>query len=232
MNRKLLIGSLALNVVLLAVMLGGAVAPGEAAKDFTRIGAERWRTQFEQFKDIRGASVFLGDSIIEGAHWSEIFGDTRILNRGIGGDTTRDLLDRIEQVDALEPAQLFLMVGVNDLNQGVPAETTRANFRELFDGFAQRLPQTRIHVQSVLPVSGSWIGAASNTDILALNEFLKQECASRGYAFIDLHALMSDANGALQPALSNDGIHLLGPGYRLWRDAIADQLAGRNSFRQ
>jgi lysophospholipase L1-like esterase len=228
MNRKLLVASLILNVLLLGVMITGAVAPGELAKNFTRIGAERWRTQFDVFSGIRGATVFLGDSITEGAHWPEIFGDTRILNRGIGGDTTQDLLARIEQVYLLQPAQLFLMIGVNDLNLGVPAVTTQANFRALFDGFAAHLPQTRIHVQSVLPVSGSWMGAARNEDILELNEFLKRECAGRGYEYIDLHALLRDANGQLPPTLSNDGIHLLGDGYRLWRDAIADRVVLSN----
>jgi hypothetical protein len=94
MRRKLLIGSVVLNIALIALIIGGVTWLGSFAKTFSRIPAERWRTQFEFLTERKGGIVFLGDSITEGGHWSEIFGNGAVLNRGIGGDTTQDVLDR------------------------------------------------------------------------------------------------------------------------------------------
>jgi lysophospholipase L1-like esterase len=225
MQRKILIGSLILNVLLIALIVGGGFALMNYAKTFSRIPAERWRTQFDFLTDTKHGIVFLGDSITEGGHWSEIFSNGAVLNRGIGGDTTQDVLDRIEQVYTLQPAKLFLMIGVNDLNQGAPIATTLANYQKLFDGFAAHLPQTKIYIQSVLPVNRHWYGGAKNKNILALNTFLFNESAKRGYTFIDLQKPFSDSNGELREELSNDGIHLLGSGYQLWRTAIGATVA-------
>src|SRR5689334_3155831 len=98
MQRKLLIGSITLNVALIALIVIGGISLVNYAKSFTRIQAERWRTQFDVLADKKNGIVFLGDSITEGGHWSEIFGNGDIQNRGIGGDTTQDVLDRIEQI--------------------------------------------------------------------------------------------------------------------------------------
>ena len=61
---------------------------------------------------------------------------------------------------------------------------------------------------------------ARNPDIVSLNGFLQAEAAERRYEFIDLRSTFSDDTGALRSDLSNDGVHLLGPGYKLWRDRI------------
>jgi lysophospholipase L1-like esterase len=222
MRSRLLIGSLVLNVVLAGLLVTSVALAGKVGTNFVESAAERWRTRFELYAGQKGGIVFLGDSITEESHWSELFGDCRIRNRGIGGDTTRNLLDRVDQVYALEPGKIFLMVGVNDLNTGVPQEETLANYRSLFDGFAQRLPLTRIYVQSVLPVGEDWMGGASNGGIARLNAALAAESVRRGYTWIDLNGRFRDEHGALRAGLSNDGIHLMGEGYRIWRDAVVD----------
>ena len=221
MYKKLFIASLVANVLLIAGAIWAGVGLIHVAHTFTRIAGERWRTQFEFLTESKHGAVFLGDSITEGGHWSELFRSAEVLNRGIGGDTTQDVLDRVEQIYALQPARLFLMIGVNDLNQGIATQTTLANYRALFDGFTRNLPKTRVFVQSVLPVNAQWrMGAANNPDINRLNEFLRTESTARGYTFVDLHEQFSDRSGALRAELSNDGIHLLGAGYKLWRATV------------
>jgi hexosaminidase len=115
---------------------------------------------------------------------------------------------------------LFLMIGVNDLNQGLPVAKTLANYSRLFDDFAARLPGTRIYVQSVLPINDQWRWGADNAGIAQLNAFLQAESARRRYTWIDLNTDFRDRDGKLRAELSNDGIHLLGAGYRLWRDRV------------
>ena len=61
--------------------------------------------------------VMLGDSITEGGLWSEFFPDVKIANRGVWGDTTGDILSRMDSVYLLKPKKVFIMAGFNDLNQ-------------------------------------------------------------------------------------------------------------------
>lgn len=226
MFKRLFIASLIVNLLLITGAVWAGMELLQIAESFTRAPAERSRTQFELLTESNHGVVFLGDSITEGGHWSELFHSAEVLNRGIGGDTTQDVLDRVGQIYALQPARLFLMIGVNDLNKGTAMQTTLANYRMLFDGFAQNLPDTRVVVQSVLPVNAQWRMGAKNPDIDRLNDFLRDESAVRGYTFVDLHALFRDNEGALRSELSNDGIHLLGAGYQLWRDSIRALVNG------
>lgn len=59
--------------------------------------------------------IFLGDNYIERCHWSELLNNCRIRNRGIGGENVKGLLSRIEDITRIQPAQIFIMVGLNDI---------------------------------------------------------------------------------------------------------------------
>src|SRR5271165_596600 len=68
--------------------------------------------------------VMLGDSLTEGGPWRELTGCLYLVNRGIGGDTSGGVLARLDEIIALKPRAVFLMIGVNDISLGVPAATT------------------------------------------------------------------------------------------------------------
>lgn len=226
MRHKWLIASLALNALLI---LGAVVAVFTLSRLVTgaqATQAERWRSQFD-LPSTRHGIVFLGDSITEGGHWNELLQNPEAINRGIGGNTTADVLARLQQIYPLQPRQLFLMIGINDLNRGVPVAETLENYRRLFDGLATHLPHTQVLVQSVLPVNDDWFFDVDGADILRINRFLKEEAGRRGHVFVDLYPAFSDERGQLLRTLSNDGIHLLGAGYALWRDRIAALLVTR-----
>ena len=59
--------------------------------------------------------VFLGDSLTNGGRWSEAFIEKRVANRGIGGDTSQGILNRVDKVIALNPKTVYLMLGINDI---------------------------------------------------------------------------------------------------------------------
>lgn len=214
--------SLSANVLLLVGLVALALAGTFLLTRFAEQHRERRETQFEQL-DPRGGIVFVGDSITEGGVWHELFARTDVWNRGVGGDTTSHLLARLDSVVAIEPRQIFLMIGVNDLNRGVSPALSEKNYGEILDTLAQRLPECEIVVQSVLPVSRQW-PYAGNDEIRALNETIRKTASERGLVYIDLHEALADPEGQLPPSLSNDGIHLLGSAYSIWRDAIADRL--------
>jgi len=179
--------------------------------------------QYNVLSDRSAEIVFVGDSITFGGNWHEWFPYTNAVNRGIGGDTTQMVLDRFHQVTSLKPKKLFLMIGVNDLNSRLGADHAIANYKILFDLIDKELPETKVYVQSVLPVNDDWL-LADNTDIPKLNDALKDHAETRGYQYIDLHSQFSDSEGMLKKDLTNDGIHLMGKGYSLWHDNINEYV--------
>lgn len=184
---------------------------------------ERRLSQFEALSATHAAVVFVGDSITEGGLWSEWLPGVDVINRGISGNTTQDILDRMPHIVSVRPDKLFLMIGVNDLNKRLGAAVALRNYIALFDLIDAQLPNTEVYIQSVLPVNAVW-PLIDNTHIPTLNAALARHADERGYRYIDLHSVFADAEGALKPDLSNDGIHLLAPGYRLWRSQIIEFL--------
>jgi len=231
MKKTLIITSLLLNIVFIA---GASVIWSNKDNVFKRIievRADRLHSQFEMFSSEPAKVVFLGDSITEGGLWNELLPGVDVVNRGVGGNATGDLLGRIDQVFKLQPEKLFLMIGVNDLNRKFGPDVARSNYIELFDLIDKNIPEAEIYIQSVLPVNDDW-KIIDNTHIPTLNAALKGHASQRGYTFIDLHAVFSDSDGQLLRNLSNDGIHLLGSGYELWRKEIASYLNDEHMVNQ
>jgi lysophospholipase L1-like esterase len=214
--------SVGANVLLIAALVASAWTAVFVMTSFAEDHNERRQTQFAELSP-HGGIVFLGDSITEGGIWDELFERRDVWNRGVSGNTTAHLLERLDTIVAIEPRQIFLMIGVNDLNRDVPPARTEQNYREILDTLARRLPECRVVVQSVLPVAPDWI-YTSNREIRSLNETIARNAGERGLVLVDLHTRFADDDGNLPSALTNDGIHLLGPAYSIWRDAIAALL--------
>ncbi len=199
MKKTLIIISIVLNI---AAFSGASVIwfnLDNVLKSMFEARTVRLNSQFDTLSQRPVKVVFVGDSITEGG-------------LGIGGNTTSDILVRMNQVFKLKPEKLFVMVGVNDLNMKLGPNVAIANYSEIFNLIDKNLPKTKVYIQSVLPVNDAW-EMTDNTHIPELNRALKSLADRRGYTYIDLHSAFS-AN------LSNDGIHLLGTGYELWRREI------------
>lgn len=220
-----MVKAIAVTVLLTAVAVAGISQHFWVGKKRAMIDGmtERRLSQFEALSAAHAAVVFVGDSITEGGLWSEWLSGMNVINRGISGNTTQDILNRMHQIVSVKPDKLFLMIGVNDLNKQLGVEVALRNYTTLFDLIDSQLPHTEVYIQSVLPVNALW-PLIDNTHIPTLNAALVRHADERGYQYIDLHSVFADAEGALKSDLSNDGIHLLAPGYRLWRSEIIGRL--------
>ena len=183
------------------------------------------RSLFEQLPVTSKDIVFLGNSITDGGEWSELLGNPRVKNRGISGDRTGWMLDRLDPIVGGKPRKRFLMIGTNDLAADVPVGTVVENIRRIVERFRSESPRTQIYVQSVFPVNDAFKKFAAkhgrhDADIVAVNEALQALCAEKGIVYIDLWSLLADANGKLRADVTNDGLHLMGVGYLIWRDAV------------
>ncbi len=169
--------------------------------------------------------VFIGDSITAGWEVGDapLFSDGNV-NRGIGGQTSPQMLQRFYQdVVALHPRAVHIMAGTNDLagNTGPNSpEDFKNNIRAMVD--LARANNIKVVLASILPVTSFPWQPESKPEqlILSLNAWLKQFAAERGLVYADYYAVTVSANGELNSALSNDGVHPHREGYAAMR-AIA-----------
>lgn len=164
-----------------------------------------------------GGIVFAGDSITEGFAVGEYFAGYPVYNRGIGGDTSAELLARTKaHINALSPSKVFILIGTNDLAHGFPVAEIAQNIQKIVTTIKEDAPGAKIHIISVLPVSNKII-LKRNPKILALNELLK---GIPDVKYIDVNPEFAGANGDLKPQYTYDGLHLTQQGYARFRELL------------
>jgi lysophospholipase L1-like esterase len=183
---------------------------------------------FELLPDTPGEIIMLGNSITNGANWHEIFNNPRIKNRGISGDNTFGILNRLGEVTSSQPDKVFLLIGINDISKNTPVPVILNNYRRIVNGIRQQSPQTRIYLQSLMPTSDEFphFPNAKNKDdqIMAVNRGIEEIAKETGVTFIDLYPHFLSSEGKLDSAYTNDGLHLTGEGYLLWARILRPYL--------
>lgn len=170
----------------------------------------------------KGQTILLGDSITEIFNWYELFADftkskgQAVYNRGISGDTSDRLLERLD-CNALNicPRNLVLLIGVNDLGLGAPPAFTAENVRAIATRVREQCPDTNLVLQGVYPVNKwvcreafSMVGRIRNETIAELNEKLKTIALHTGAYWLDLTDVLADKKGRLAKEYTYDGLHL------------------------
>ena len=188
------------------------------------------KSLFESMPVGRGDIVFIGNSITDGGEWSELFDDLRVKNRGISGDFTAGILHRTQALAMGRPSKVFLMIGVNDIARGIATDSVVRNILTFSSYLRQESPTTRLFVQSLLPVNksfGKFAGHTSRADsIRKVNRRLKELADANGYTYIDLHSPFCDKAGNMDVRYTNDGLHLTGEGYLLWKHLVFPHVQG------
>ena len=172
--------------------------------------------------------IFLGNSITDGGEWSEQFADLRIKNRGISGDITIGVLNRLDEIYTRQPKKVFLLIGTNDLARNIPPDSVAGNIFRIAALVKKHSPKTTLYVQSIFPVNekfGKFSGHTSKRQqIDAVNKQLWRQAAQYGYHYTDVFAALADSSGRLSAEYTNDGLHLTGAGYMKWSAVIADEM--------
>lgn len=183
------------------------------------------KEHFESLPDTEHEIIFLGNSITDGAEWFELFdGNANIKNRGIGGDDTDGVLERLDEVTSSKPDKVFLLIGTNDLAYGKSVEHVVKNHKVIVDRIKQASPNTTIYIQSVLPVDDAVHYTRPNTDINTINERLMTYSEEAGLTYIDLTDAFKDDAGKLSKEFSLDGLHLNAAGYLKWKELIKKHI--------
>lgn len=176
--------------------------------------------QFKKEKATTGKILFLGNSLTQGADWRKLLGDSTVINRGIGGDITFGILNRLDEVTRFRPSKIFLLIGINDLSKGIPEDVVLENIFLIVSKIKRQSPTTKIFVQSILPVNPGFKNFPTGYDlhesVSTINAQLSKIATRFDYTFVDLYKNFLDGEGRLDVTLSTDGLHLTLSGYQRW----------------
>jgi acyl-CoA thioesterase I len=180
--------------------------------------------------------VFLGDSITDYWKLADYFPGRPYINRGIDGQTTPQMLVRFQRdVIRLHPKVLVVLAGTNDV-AGVTGPASDDEIEANWATMAELATahEIRMVFASLLPVNNYTADARESyalrprRRILALNAWLKNFCAKKGFVYLDYFSAMVDREGMLERGLSDEGLHPNAAGYKvmapLAEKAIADSL--------
>jgi lysophospholipase L1-like esterase len=165
--------------------------------------------------------VFLGDSITDGWRLAQSFPDKPYVNRGIGGQTTPQMLVRMyPDVIDLKPAALIILAGTNDISRNTGPQTL-SMIEENFQAMTELAQAHGIKVIlcSLTPISdytkNKQTVARPPADILRLNAWLREYAAKVHAGFADYYTATVDDKGMLREGYSDDGLHPNLKGYEL-----------------
>ena len=180
--------------------------------------------QFEKEPVVTGKILFLGDSMTEMGDWKKVTGDTTVINRGIGGDITFGVLKRLKDITDRKPSKLFILLGINDIGKDIPDAVIADNYLKIVKEIHTKCPETKIYVQSVLPVNPTLPHFPQHYDkeehVLSVDKLLRANAKAGDYTFIDICHLFVDANQRLESRYTIEGLHLKPEAYVIWANYL------------
>ena len=237
MNRlsKLLLAG---NLVLLALLIALCIKEGYPRRILSALNAPEhvsssekkisyWFNRdklFEAFPEDSSAIVFIGTSLTQNFELAELFHNASLKNRGIMGDVTQGVLQRLKPVTNGHPKKIIIELGINDVLMQVPEDTLLKNYERIMRDFGINSPRSKVYVQSVLPISATRLFPGVNAldvndRIISVNTALKKMAKTYDATYIDLYSHFTIGK-ALNDDYTFDGLHLNGKGYLVWRDLL------------
>lgn len=180
--------------------------------------------QYKSYPDSKEDVIFLGNSLTAYTNWNELLAMPQAKNRGISGDTSFGILERLDEIIEGKPAMVFLLIGINDISRNVPDSLILRNHQKIITRLKKGSPKTMIFLQTLLPVNNTFTRYKRhyNKDehIAAVNKGLKKLAAKEEITLIDLHPHFLDKEGRLDKAYTEEGLHLNAAGYRNWAKVL------------
>ncbi|NEU04332.1 GDSL-type esterase/lipase family protein [Clostridium senegalense] len=172
-------------------------------------------------ENILTTSAFMGDSITEGFSFYELVEDKRVLANK--GDTTEVAVSYVNQLKDINPKNIFILYGMNDLICFSKNEDFISQYEKLIEDIKKEVPNSTIYVQSVFPVASFGEDATNgitNTRIEEVNKLIVNMCVRQRVNYIDISKLLKGNDDSFEP----DGKHVKGTFYSTWIDEIKNNL--------
>jgi lysophospholipase L1-like esterase len=246
LHSRLLLMSVILG--LLSVAANAAeTTPGASADQPTPRLDENSRIGHEELlaKKAQGRIdlYFLGDSITRRwgasdpkyalllANWKKNFFGWNAADFGWGGDTTQNILWRLQagELDGVNPKVIVLMAGTNNIGQVAPQGNDAARIADISRGIEaivavcrNKAPQAKIILMGIAPRNDN---IAAMPTIAAINANLAKLDDGSTVRFLNINDRLAAADGKLYPGMTDpDQLHFALPAYQIWADALAPLL--------
>lgn len=171
--------------------------------------------------------VFLGDSITDYYDLYAAFSDRNVVNSGIAGDLTSDILEDMDnRVYQYNPSKVFLLIGTNDIEHEVSKDEIVDNIKKIIEGIKENRENAEIYLESIYPVNEDKWGASlrRNAVIKEINEELEELAEEEDITYIDLFDDLAADDENLKDEVSDDGLHLLPEGYDIVTEKLENYL--------
>ena len=168
-----------------------------------------YQAENANYADYEVDVAFLGDSLTDGYDLKTYYPQYLVSNRGIGGETTIGLEERLQvSVYDLKPKVAVMLIGANNM------DSMFDNYERILNGFQDNLPNTKIILLSLTSMSGEW---GKKNQLAAYNNVkIKMLAEKYSFAYVDLYsALMNLESGEIFPEYTTDGGHLTHLGYEV-----------------
>ncbi|TKC10253.1 sialate O-acetylesterase [Pedobacter polaris] len=210
----------------LLIALNVNLASAQTVKWDSTYRPGKYIEQVAKFKaDVKSKKdyVFLGNSITAGTDWAKLLSLPQAKNRGISGDITFGVLERLQDVIDGKPKKIFILIGINDISRNIPDSVILGNYKKIVKRIREGSKKTQIYFNTLLPVNASFEKFKNHygkdEHILYLNNEIKK-IAAKNVTVIDLYTQFLDKDNHLKAELTKDGLHLIPEGYKVWADFL------------
>ena len=231
MKKKTKIWLLFAGVLVLALIAGAVILFGfylpdrqkqaewdAAVREYYQTKLSLYREENEAYADYEVDVAFLGDSLTDGYDVKTYYPNFVTANRGIGGETTFGLEERMQvSVYDLKPKVAVLLIGANNL------DTMLDNYEQLLLGLRENLPNTKVVLVSLTAMGGDW--SHKNQKAAYHNVIIQKLADKYGFSFVDIFTpLFNEETQAIYAHYTSDGVHLNAAGYEVFTNALTPTL--------
>jgi lysophospholipase L1-like esterase len=226
---------------ILAVILLALAAPQESStepaarkKEYSWMSVAAWNQRHEanvkRMKEGNVDLLFVGDSITEGwgnnSVWQKTYAPQKAANIGIGGDTTENVLWRVEngEVEGISPKVAVLLIGTNNFGlEGHAPDAVAKGVAAVVQALRKKLPSTKIILLAIFPRDEKPT-ADIRKKIKTVNDQIAKLDDRKAVHYLDLGPKLANPDGSLSKEIMPDFLHLSEKGYQIWADGMAPLL--------
>lgn len=178
--------------------------------------------------------LFLGDSITDFYDLEKFYPDMPVVNSGISGHTTQDILNDMEnRVYKYNPSKVFIVIGINDLAREVKVDDIVDNIKKIVNNIQENRPYCEIYLESVYPINrtdddkidkGVVTDKRKNEDVREINKKLKEFSKKEKITYIDMYSILKDDDDNLKIEYTTEGLHISEEGYKVITEEIKKYL--------
>lgn len=183
--------------------------------------------KFDEEKVLKDSIVFIGDSIIDYFDTNKYYDNDNLVNRGIAGDTTRGVLNRLDQIINIKPKVVVLSIGSNDITRyhSSVSEIVKSILQIKYE-LETNIENVKVYILSLTPVlrdhaitNNIYMKTRNNDIIDEINDELTIYTK-----IIDTNGCLKDSNNNLKLDYTVDGLHLTELGYQVFSSVIANAI--------